>query len=44
MILHAFFLDFIPGQEWPQPVVILAILLYGIPLILHCVIAIKNHE
>lgn len=44
MILHAFFLDFIPGQEWPMPVVILAILLYGIPLILHCVIAIKNHE
>lgn len=44
MILHAFFIDFIPGQKWPIPVVILAILLYGIPLVLHCVIAINNHE
>ncbi len=44
VILYAFFLDFTPSQSLPAIVIVLAACLYGIPLLIHCYLALSNHE
>lgn len=44
VILYAFFLDFTPSQSLPAVVIVLAACLYGIPLLIHCYLALSNHE
>ena len=44
VLLYAFFIDYTPAKTMPVPMIVFAACLYGIPLVLHCLFAIKNHE